>query len=141
MWNVSDKIVEKIKTPVLCSINFFQSHDVYEIMWKNMIQPDRPQMTVQYGAGKVWLLRWMTKAKIQAPLITFNTYCFSVVTTVMQMFSIVTVYVYCFSCIGICCGEKACYAFKQRSIWDTHLTDWKIQIMFFTQTKRQFAKL
>ena len=24
MRNVSDKIVEKIKTPILCSINFFQ---------------------------------------------------------------------------------------------------------------------
>jgi hypothetical protein len=22
----------------------------YEIMWKNMIQPDRPHMTIQYGA-------------------------------------------------------------------------------------------
>ena len=23
---------------------------IYEIMWKNMVQPDRPQMTTYYGA-------------------------------------------------------------------------------------------
>jgi len=38
-------------------------------------------------------------------------------------------------------GEKACYAFNHRSIWDMHITVWKLQIMFFTQTKRQYAKL
>jgi hypothetical protein len=48
MINISDKVVEKIKTHVLCSINFFFSENraVYDIMWKNMIEPDRPQMTV-----------------------------------------------------------------------------------------------
>jgi len=27
-----------------------ENHAVYEIMWKNMVDPDRPQMTVEYGA-------------------------------------------------------------------------------------------
>jgi hypothetical protein len=27
-----------------------ENRAVYEIMWKNMVQPDRPQMTIQYGA-------------------------------------------------------------------------------------------
>jgi len=30
--------------------NFFsENHAVYEIMWKNIVQPDRTQMTIYYG--------------------------------------------------------------------------------------------
>jgi len=47
---VSEKFVEKIKTQVLCSIAFFfQSRAVYEIMWKNIIEPDRRLATKIYG--------------------------------------------------------------------------------------------
>jgi hypothetical protein len=47
MRNVSDKIVEKIRTHVLCSINFFPKFMPFkEITWKNMVEPERPQMTV-----------------------------------------------------------------------------------------------
>jgi hypothetical protein len=27
--------------------NFAESHVIYEIMWENMAQPDKPQITVQ----------------------------------------------------------------------------------------------
>jgi hypothetical protein len=40
------KDVEKIKTRGICLITFSQYRAVYEIMWKNMVKPDRPQMTV-----------------------------------------------------------------------------------------------
>jgi len=40
------KVVEKIKTYILCSINYFENHVVYEIMWKYMVEPDRPHLTV-----------------------------------------------------------------------------------------------
>ena len=41
------KFVEGLKAHVLCPITFFyENHAVYEIMWNNMVQPDRPQMTV-----------------------------------------------------------------------------------------------
>ena len=45
MRNVSDKFVGKIKTHFLCSITFFFSDNcvVHEIMWKNMVQPNRPE--------------------------------------------------------------------------------------------------
>ena len=41
-WNemLQTKVVEKIKTRILRSIN------VYEIMWKNMVDPERPQVTI-----------------------------------------------------------------------------------------------
>jgi hypothetical protein len=44
--NFSGKVVEKIETHILFSITLFpESRAVYEIMWKAMVQPHRPQMT------------------------------------------------------------------------------------------------
>jgi len=45
------KVVEKIKTRILCSVNFFENLAVHEIMWKNMAEPDRPLMKIQHGAS------------------------------------------------------------------------------------------
>ena len=43
MRNISDKVVEKIKTHILCSITFFfENRAVHEVMWKNIVEPDRP---------------------------------------------------------------------------------------------------
>jgi len=36
------KVVEKIKTHILYTIAFSESLAVYEKMWKNMVEPDRP---------------------------------------------------------------------------------------------------
>jgi hypothetical protein len=44
MRNVSDKVVEKIKTQFVFHKFFSETRAVYEIMWKNIL-PDRPQMT------------------------------------------------------------------------------------------------
>ena len=52
MRNVSDKFVAKIKAHILCAINFFfEKRAVYEIMWKDTVEQDRPQMAIQCGAG------------------------------------------------------------------------------------------
>ena len=48
MRNVSERVVEKIKThSVLNKVFFFLSENgtVYEIMWKNVVEPGRSQMT------------------------------------------------------------------------------------------------
>jgi hypothetical protein len=50
MRNVSIKLVEKIKTHILCSITSSQKSCLYEIIWENMLQPDGPQITIKYGA-------------------------------------------------------------------------------------------
>jgi len=39
-------VVQKIETYILSSITFFKNHTFYEIMWKNMTQPNRPQTTM-----------------------------------------------------------------------------------------------
>ena len=44
------KVVEKIKTHILCPITFFENRAVYVIMSKNMVEPEGPEMTSQNGA-------------------------------------------------------------------------------------------
>ena len=42
-----EKIVENIKTHNLCSVYFFfENRAVFEIIRKNIAQPERPQMTM-----------------------------------------------------------------------------------------------
>jgi len=58
MRNFSNKIVQKIKTHFVFNDFFSENHAVYEIMWKNIVERDRPQMTI-------WCMRiacWITKA-------------------------------------------------------------------------------
>jgi len=49
MRNISEKIVQKIKTHILCSRKFSESRAVYEIMWDYILQPDSSRRTIQYG--------------------------------------------------------------------------------------------
>jgi hypothetical protein len=47
MRNVSDEAVEKITTHILRSVSFFlENRAIHEIMWKNSVEPDRPQMKI-----------------------------------------------------------------------------------------------
>ena len=57
-WNeeCSRKIVENIKTHVVFSENyFFKSCAGYEVMWKNIVQPDRAQMTIRSMHIACWI--------------------------------------------------------------------------------------
>jgi hypothetical protein len=50
------KIVEKIQTHILCSITFFPENlAVYEIMWKNMAERGRQQMTIWRMRIACWI--------------------------------------------------------------------------------------
>jgi hypothetical protein len=47
MGNISDKTcTEKKNTLYVQKIIFFSKSAVYEIIWKNVVEPDRPQMTI-----------------------------------------------------------------------------------------------
>jgi len=46
MRNVSDKFVEKIQTYIYIQYPFSENRAVYEIMWKNIAEADRPQVTI-----------------------------------------------------------------------------------------------
>ena len=53
------KVVEKIKTRILRSVTFFYENGaVYEIMRKNTVQPDRPQMAI----WRIRIAHWIPKA-------------------------------------------------------------------------------
>ena len=42
-----DKSLEKIKTHILCSVTCFtENRAIYEIMWKNIVEPNRHHMTI-----------------------------------------------------------------------------------------------
>jgi len=43
---ISDQIVDKIKPRILFSTYFPENRAVYEIICKSMMEPDRPQITI-----------------------------------------------------------------------------------------------
>ena len=46
MRKFSNKIVEKVKIHILRSATFSENRDVYELMAKNLVEPERPQITI-----------------------------------------------------------------------------------------------
>jgi BarA-like signal transduction histidine kinase len=55
-----NKKLEETKVHVLCLITFSETRAVYEIIWTNMVVPDRPKMTIHHGAwdfnvAHIWL--------------------------------------------------------------------------------------
>jgi hypothetical protein len=49
------KVIENIKTHTLCAVTllFFENHAVYEVMWENTVETDKPKLTIQYGTCAV----------------------------------------------------------------------------------------
>ena len=40
------KVVEKVESHILFSITFSENRAMYEVMWKNVLEPDGPQTAV-----------------------------------------------------------------------------------------------
>jgi hypothetical protein len=55
------KVVEKIKTHFMFNNSLPEKRALHEIRWKNVVQPDRPQMTIQYSTEKMQFACWITK--------------------------------------------------------------------------------
>jgi hypothetical protein len=56
MGNVSDKsCTDNQKTRFMFNNFFFENHAVYEIMWENIVQPGRPQMTIWRMHFSCWI--------------------------------------------------------------------------------------
>ena len=58
------KLVKKIKKHTLCSIFFPENRTFYEIMWNNIVEPDRPLCA--------WYLRLQTKHSEYVILLAFS---------------------------------------------------------------------
>jgi len=98
------KVVEKIKTHVLCSITFFffENLAVCVIMWTNIVEPDRPQMTIRRMRIACWIPKAINTLRI------CNTYYFSTATMVARTLLNVTFYLRCLSCLSVmsACGSR-----------------------------------
>jgi len=57
------KVVEKLKTHILCSITllFFFNRAVYGIRWKNIVQWGRPQTTIWRMRITYWIPKLQTR--------------------------------------------------------------------------------
>jgi len=64
------KFVEKIKTLILLSVIFFNCA-VYGIMWKNVVELDRPQVTVWHMCIACWIPKTTNTHSEYAVLIAF----------------------------------------------------------------------
>jgi hypothetical protein len=49
------KVVEEIKAHILYSITFFENRAIYEIMWKNTVEPGKPQMKIRHMRNACWI--------------------------------------------------------------------------------------
>jgi hypothetical protein len=108
------KVVEKIKTHILCSITFFRkSHRVYDIMSKNLVATEGPQMTSQHGActrPRAWVTT-CTHAPAYTQTHTHtqisNTYCFSIATMIREHASVLS-YAYIARLVFVTCCAGSC---------------------------------
>ena len=57
------KVVEEIKIHILCSL-LFKNLSVYVIMWKNMVQPDRPCTIKEHSAENIQFVCRKTNGSI-----------------------------------------------------------------------------
>jgi hypothetical protein len=78
MRNVSDKSCRENQNTHFVFGDFFESRTVYEIIWKNMVEPGRPQMTVR----RMRIACWIPKATNTHW--GCNAYCFSTASVVTQ---------------------------------------------------------
>ena len=87
------KFVEKINTHFVFSNLFSENLAIYEIRWKNFVEPDRPQMTLR----RMLIACWITKA------INTNSECviltgFLPEQLLRESDSKLRFYIHCFSC-------------------------------------------
>jgi len=66
--------VAKIETRILCSIKIFsfENRALYDILWKNIVEPARPQMTIQRIRISCWIPQATNTHSENAILIAFQ---------------------------------------------------------------------
>jgi hypothetical protein len=66
------KVIEEIKTHILCSVTFFpENRAVYEKIWKNIVEWGKPQMTIWRKRIACWIPKATNTHSRYAILITF----------------------------------------------------------------------
>jgi hypothetical protein len=80
------KVVEKITAYILNSKTFLKNHTVYGIMWKNTVEPDRPQMTT----WRMHIACWIHKATNMHPEYLLLFHCNNGCTNYLQCYVVHT---------------------------------------------------
>ena len=92
-WDTFEtKFVEKTKTHLRFCISFLNLA-FYEIIWKNIVERGRPQVTIL----RMRLACWITKATNSHRLTVCNIYCFPTTTVVSRTRRSGTLYIRCLS--------------------------------------------
>ena len=89
MTNIPVKFIEKINTHVLCSVTF----TLYEVMWKNIVQTSRQQLTIWRMHIAFWL---PTAAKSPSEYVTFI--AFALQKWLHERAPVFRLYVHCLPC-------------------------------------------
>ena len=66
------EVVEKIKTRNLCLTTLFRRRTLYEIMWANIVEQDRPQMTIWRMRIACWIPKVTDTLSQYVTLIAFQ---------------------------------------------------------------------
>jgi len=98
--NVSDKSCTENQNTHFKLNNFFsENRAIYEIMWKNVVERGRPQMTIWCMHIACWIPQ-TTKTHTQR---ICSNYCFSSATMVAWTHLNVTLYIHCLYCLFLFC--------------------------------------
>ena len=93
MRNVSDKSCREYQNTHFKFSDFlFENRDVSAIMWKNTVEPERPQMTI----WRMRISRWVPKATHTPGICNIN--CFSATTMFARKRLYVMLHVHCRPC-------------------------------------------
>jgi hypothetical protein len=71
--NISDTLCREKDNTIVFNNFFSENFVVYEIMWDYLVEPDRPQLTIQYIPEKILFSCWVKKTRKKCPLRIYNT--------------------------------------------------------------------
>jgi len=149
------KVVEKIGTHILCPVSFFFffNRAVCEIMWINVLEWDRPQMTIWHMSIACWIPRATNKHlgwgafPLQQCGCTNTPQC-CVIHTFPLWF--VSVYFHCKGLYSLSSEDCGFYASKTvnltwntfgiwiAAVWPKHIYDMKVTVLLISQKKKIF---
>jgi len=90
------KVVEKIKTHILYSVNFSENRTLYEIMWKNTVERDGPQMAIWRMRVQYRIIKTTNTHSQYVILIAFFPHCKKMVTRTCLIFTLQEQIMCCF---------------------------------------------
>jgi len=93
------KVVQIIKTHFKFSSFLFENRAICEIMWKDIVERSRPQMTMAHVCS---MLDTTGHKHTHSQRICYN-YCLSSATMVAWTCLNVTLYIHCLSCLFLFC--------------------------------------